>query len=217
MALKKFNDGDVFYSEDMDSLVTGSNMRFPNAAARTAALVGALAPVDGMHTVLSDDGRSYRRSGSAWLPQPGTVLFSVASTNSVSVASGGLVVLGNWNTNLLGTRNWGNWLDINSGTFTTPISGYFEFAGAVHFGTPTNTGPRCIWVSAGLGTTYSYQGNYTHQYNGAFQLSLVPGVVYIPATGAAYLRVYNGGTPSAITVTPDANSPALFSARYMGS
>jgi len=213
MALKKFNDGDVFYSEDMDSLVAGSNMRFPNAAARDAALVGALAPVNGTQVVLSDDGRAYRRVGTAWAPPPGTVLFSYASTTPLNVASGATIPVTNWTTNLLGGRNWGNWFSGSS--FTTPIAGYFEFAGAVHFGSPTNGGARSVWVNtSGSG---NQQAHYTHLYNGAFQIALVPGPFYMSANTSATLWVYNGGSPSSITVTPDANSPALFSARFLGT
>jgi hypothetical protein len=48
-------------------LAARSNMRFASASARTAALTGTTAPVEGMETWLLDTNRKYVYDGSAWV------------------------------------------------------------------------------------------------------------------------------------------------------
>lgn len=48
-------------------LAARSNMRFASASARTAALTGATAPVEGMETWLQDTNHKYVYDGSTWV------------------------------------------------------------------------------------------------------------------------------------------------------
>jgi len=47
-----------------------SNMRFASATARTAALIGEAAPVEGMESWLEDTNRKYVYDGAAWIEVP---------------------------------------------------------------------------------------------------------------------------------------------------
>jgi hypothetical protein len=70
-------------------IIPRSIMRFASASARSAALTGVSAPVEGMHTTLADTNRTYRYDGSAWQPiaalvQSGTVSLSFSSLDQYS-------------------------------------------------------------------------------------------------------------------------------------
>lgn len=212
MALKKFNDGDVFYSEDLDSLVAWSNMRFASAAARDAALVGNLAPAVGTNVTLADENRSYRRFSTMWLPQPGTVMFSAFSASTATIPAGGAVTIGGY-TNLI--RNFGNAFNLTNGQFTPPAQGYYEFCGGAAFSSPSNNGARTLYV--GLGSGYNVTGSsYSYEYGHALYSIFSPAVILLGIGTVAYLNVFNGGSPSTQTLNPDGNSPAYFSAKYLG-
>lgn len=70
-------------------IISRTVMRFASASARTAALTGASAPVEGMHSTLADTDRTYRYNGSTWEPvaalvQSGTVSLSFSNLDQYS-------------------------------------------------------------------------------------------------------------------------------------
>jgi hypothetical protein len=224
MALRKFIDGEVFYSEDLDSLIAGSNMRFANAAERDATLIGTLGPVAGTVVSLADDSRTYRRSGTQWLPQPGTMCFSYAATNAKSIAASTLTTIDQWNSNLIG-RNWANWFNTSTGYFKPDVSGYYEMCAGVCFSQPAaNTGARHLCL----------MNHYTSGYNMTPGQSMATSPSWgLPAGSPIYLHMtptvisWNGaslgsgialqvwhGHTSAINVGTD--GPSYFSAKYLG-
>lgn len=73
-----------------NGLAPRANMRFPSASARTAALTGATAPVEGMETWLQDTNRKYVYDGSAWveLGRALTTEFVEDTTNRTVTSSG---------------------------------------------------------------------------------------------------------------------------------
>jgi hypothetical protein len=223
MALQKFNDGAVFYSEDMDALVFGSNMRFATAAARDAALTGIYAPVNGTNVVIAGEQTHYRRnSAGKWTPMPGTVCFSYASTTAITIASGDTAkTITPWGTNLLGSRNYGNWFNPSNGIFTPDIQGYYEINAACCFFATITTGSRVlspIYNASGnmyCQTESQWQPSYgtSSNYNYAYATS----VIYVASTGGAvYLQIRNT-VSSGATVSPSVDYPALFTVKYLGA
>jgi len=229
MALRKFIDGEVFYSEDLDSLSLASTLRFPNAAARDAALIGELAPVHGTQVAMADDGggRLIRRSASnTWLPMPGTMCFSYAATGSQSISpqqSYPTTVTG-WNSNLIG-RNFNNWFNISNGYFKPDINGYFEMCGGVCF---NQSG------AYGLSRNLCLVNHYTSGYNMTPGQSVAMSTSYGASSGAIYIHmpptvirwsgVNNTGSGIALQAWNGYSSalyigidgPSYFSAKYLG-
>lgn len=75
-----------------NGIVPRSIMRFASASARTAALTGVAAPVEGMFTTLADTDRTYRYNGTTWEPlaalvQSGTLNISFSSLDQYSGTS----------------------------------------------------------------------------------------------------------------------------------
>jgi len=222
-ALRKFSDGDVFYSEDLDSLFAWSNLRFANAAARDAALVGTYAPVTGTRVALADENQQYRRVGTNWIPMPGTICFSYASAAVKDMSyNGASVVLTNWGINLLGSRNLNNWFNPSTGYFTPTLPGYYEFNAAVAVEQPAGlpVGQRQLGLSqylSGNNTWISQAGMIVPTYGaGQLYLHLIPTVVALPAGAQFFLFGINTGNGS-VNMTPTANNPAFFSAKYLGA
>jgi hypothetical protein len=225
MALKKFNDGDVFYSEDMDSLVTGSNMRFSDAATRDAVLVNELAPGPAAQVTLASDLRSYRRSGAQWLPMPGTVCFSYAKTSAQTVAASAMGIIGQWNQSLIG-RNYGNWFDASLGYFKPNIFGYFELCAGVVFDQPSAyTGIRNIFFYDSYTSGYSTNPSQGHVYSSYFGASgsyifLHSTAVIqwngVSTTGSGLAVAVQNGYSGGLNITPVASVPSYFSAKFLG-
>ncbi|WP_109000759.1 H-type lectin domain-containing protein [Streptomyces rishiriensis] len=67
-ALTDAPDASALARNIANAIVSRSVMRFASASARTAALSGASAPVEGMVTWLQDVDRLYRYNGSTWDP-----------------------------------------------------------------------------------------------------------------------------------------------------
>jgi len=59
-------DAEALAKNVANGIVSRSVMRFASAAARTAALTGVSAPVEGMLSTLDDTDLLYRYNGSAW-------------------------------------------------------------------------------------------------------------------------------------------------------
>lgn len=68
-----------------DGVIQRSVMRFASASARGAALVGDVAPVEGMATWLQDVNRLEIYDGSSWVTPPQTL---TSTTTGLSVSSG---------------------------------------------------------------------------------------------------------------------------------
>lgn len=71
-----------------DAIVSRSVMRFASASARTAALTGVSAPVEGMVSWLQDSNLLYVYDGSAWLAQSTLLMDWTPLTSIGSFASG---------------------------------------------------------------------------------------------------------------------------------
>ncbi|MCX4676688.1 H-type lectin domain-containing protein [Streptomyces sp. NBC_01433] len=74
-----------------NGIVARSVLVFASAAARSAALLGAAAPTDGMHTYLKDTQRLYEYQGTVWrqvssLTQQGAVSMNWSNANQASVS-----------------------------------------------------------------------------------------------------------------------------------
>ena len=214
--VKAFTNGQVFYSEDMDSLVLSSNMRFPTAAARDATLTGSLAPANGIVSVLADEQVTYRyRSG--WQPQPGTVMFSYARTSTVSISPSSVQDITGFNVDQLGSRNFGNRFAPVTGLFTPPVNGYYEFSGSACFAQVSDTGGyRVAGTRCGSAGTYFHpeqcqMWSGTYGVNSTLLFAVFTGVVSLQTTQKASLFVFLSGS-SAVNV-----GPCYFSARFMGA
>ncbi|RPK76606.1 hypothetical protein EES45_22875 [Streptomyces sp. ADI97-07] len=82
-------DAEVLAKALANGIVSRSVLRFTSATARTAALTGPSAPVEGMMSTLADTDRVYRYNGSAWVPlspvvQANSTNFSFTSQKSFS-------------------------------------------------------------------------------------------------------------------------------------
>ncbi|MEV8349069.1 hypothetical protein ACFVTT_15570 [Streptomyces niveus] len=89
-ALLDAPDAETLARNLANGIASRSILRYPSASARAAALVGATAPVAGMHTYLEDTKRLYSYDGAQWrqvssLTQQGTVNMSWTNANSASV------------------------------------------------------------------------------------------------------------------------------------
>jgi hypothetical protein len=71
-----------------NKIVERSVMRFASASARTAALVGAGAPVEGMVSYLQDTNLTYVYTGSSWVPGHTLLMDWTPLTSIGSFASG---------------------------------------------------------------------------------------------------------------------------------
>ncbi|CAM5265361.1 hypothetical protein [Streptomyces badius] len=77
-------DAETLAKNIANGIVSRSVLRYASASARTAALAGAAAPVEGMITSLADTDRLYRYNGTSWvalapLTQIGTATVSFTS------------------------------------------------------------------------------------------------------------------------------------------
>lgn len=79
-------DAEVLARNLANGIVSRGTLRFDSAGARTAALTGSAAPVEGMVSWLRDVNRLYIYDGSAWQPLPiqqsGTVNLSFTNLDS---------------------------------------------------------------------------------------------------------------------------------------
>jgi len=220
--LKKFSNGEVFYPEDMDALVAASNMRFANAAARTALLTGSLAPTAGTLSTTTDDGAASRwivQNGARWQPAASQVMFSYASTVGQNVPASSSGTITGWNTNLLGTRNVNGWFNPSSGIFQTGIAGWFEVTGGVSMPW-SGAADKQVGVMLNTGTpnfidwTMASNPYYVAGHPPAYQM-ITPVIVAMQPTHSLGLWVRNGTTSNFATPS-DAGSPNLFTVRYLG-
>ncbi|MEV5862395.1 H-type lectin domain-containing protein [Streptomyces sp. NPDC052071] len=81
-------DAETLAKNIANGIVSRSTLRFASAAARTAALTGVAAPVEGMTSWLQDVNRLYVYNGTAWaqvsIAQSGTVNLSFTSLDQYS-------------------------------------------------------------------------------------------------------------------------------------
>lgn len=63
-------DAETLAKNIANAIVAQSNMRFASASARTVALAGVAAPVEGMETWLQDTNKKYVYDGASWVEVP---------------------------------------------------------------------------------------------------------------------------------------------------
>jgi hypothetical protein len=150
-----------------NGIVSRSVMRFASAAARTSALTGATAPVEGMTSYLQDVDRLYVYNGSAWVEistrqEASAVLTSGSGTTSSEILTGLSVTLTtkastNYRlraTGLVRSTLANDRIDllIRRGTTTAGT----QVGGGVHFSAAGATGESCTavgWDTPGAGST----------------------------------------------------------------
>ena len=80
-------DAETLAKNIANTIVARSNLRYASATARTAALVGDAAPVEGMETWLQDTNKKYIYDGSTWLEVPLKARGYATITSSTGVTS----------------------------------------------------------------------------------------------------------------------------------
>lgn len=81
-------DAETLAKNIANAIVARSNLRFASASARTAALSGAAAPVEGMETWLQDTNKKYVYDGSTWVEVPLKAKAYTTLTSSTGTTSG---------------------------------------------------------------------------------------------------------------------------------
>lgn len=161
MPVKNWTDGDFVYGVDMDFLTSSVVMRFADATARTAALVGDLAPVVGMVSFLADTqtwwtyvsvsattGAPVTSGGTGfWVPLPGTPIVNAYATAAQTLANSNQPYALACST---ATRNLNTWYSTSTYKLTPKAPGWYQVSAGTTFVLNGNNS-RQIWIRTNAG------------------------------------------------------------------
>jgi hypothetical protein len=222
--VKVWTDGELLTAATMNDLTGSTLMRFADAAARDAMLVGGLAPTPGMTVLMLDTGMTLTYVGPAgagvWMPLPLSVCFTAYQQVSQGIPGNTYTALNAFTlAEHAASRNLYGWFDTATGKFNPKAPGIYELTGGVSMNTSVagsgNTHRGGFRINGTGGTAYDLRSEHRLSLNttGAVSFSLRKFVCQMNGTtDYAELVAY----PALSTVTGTGVQAPMFSAKYLG-
>jgi hypothetical protein len=217
---KNWNDGDLVGSAELDELGNSGIMRFANAAARNAFLVGDMAPKDGQTVFIQDTNATltYVTAGtfSGWVPPPGTFVFNAYASVTQSIPNGAYTGV-TWNSTPAYRSDCITFTSGQSKIYTR-LPGWYGVSTILPYGTGT-AGRRISILNVKTGVNHNGSRIEAFPNSGSVTTLTMPTVFVlndVPDTHYIELSTYqdSGAAINTVASVPQAASIAIFWAGF---